>query len=112
MTFKTTTEIRADKGIFAGNDEAHTATGASGIAAATPALTPLMLDDASGKLVPWDGKKAGTAVGVLALDVAGTESKLTYYKSGTFVTDALKWPDGVTDDIRADAFVGTGISHG
>ncbi|EDV0529373.1 head decoration protein, partial [Salmonella enterica subsp. enterica] len=50
MTFTTTTETRAEHRIFAGNDPAYTATGVSGITAATPALTPLMLDDATGKL--------------------------------------------------------------
>ncbi|EIY7074184.1 head decoration protein, partial [Salmonella enterica] len=54
MTFKTTVEARADYRIFAGNDDAHTATGSSGLTAATPKLTPLMLD-AAGKLVAWDG---------------------------------------------------------
>ncbi|HDD9945277.1 TPA: head decoration protein, partial [Escherichia coli] len=48
---KTTTEKRADVRIFAGSDPAHTATATSGISAATPALTPLMVDDATGKLV-------------------------------------------------------------
>ncbi|EIP5786920.1 head decoration protein, partial [Salmonella enterica] len=45
MSFTTTIEKRADNRIFAGNDPAHTATGVSGITAATPMLTPLMLDD-------------------------------------------------------------------
>ncbi|WP_236514229.1 head decoration protein, partial [Escherichia coli] len=53
---KTTTEKRADVRIFAGSDPAHTATATSGISAATPALTPLMVDDATGKLVAWDGQ--------------------------------------------------------
>ncbi len=44
---KTTTEKRADVRIFAGSDPAHTATATSGISAATPALTPLMVDDAT-----------------------------------------------------------------
>lgn len=69
---KTTTEKRADVRIFAGSDPAHTATATSGISAATPALTPLMVDDATGKLVAWDGQKAGTAVGVLALALTFT----------------------------------------
>lgn len=56
MTFKTITQQRDEKRIFAGNDTAHTATGSNGIATATPALTPLMLEAATGKLVAWDGK--------------------------------------------------------
>ena len=51
MVTKTITEQRAEVRIFAGNDPAHTATGSSGISSATPALTPLMLDEATGKLV-------------------------------------------------------------
>lgn len=65
MVTKTITEQRVEVRIFAGNDPAHTATGSSGISSATPALTPLMLDEATGKLVVWDGQKAGSAVGIL-----------------------------------------------
>lgn len=50
MVTKTITEQRAEVRIFAGNDPAHTATGSSGISSATPALTPLMLDEATGNL--------------------------------------------------------------
>ncbi|MEB7083223.1 head decoration protein [Escherichia coli] len=108
---KTTTEKRADVRIFAGSDPAHTATATSGISAATPVLTPLMVDDATGKLVVWDGQKAGTAVGVLALALAGTEPTLTYYKSGTFATESLVWPGSVDAVKKANAFVGSAISH-
>ena len=108
---KTTTEKRADVHIFAGDDPAHTAKATSGISAAMPALTLLMLDDATGKLVAWDGQKAGTAVGVLALALAGTEPMLTYYKSGTFATESLVWPDSVDAVKKANAFVGSAISH-
>lgn len=78
MVTKTITEQRAEVRIFAGNDPAHTATGSSGISSATPALTPLMLDEASGKLVVWDGQKAGGAVGILVLP-------LRRYRDGTDV---------------------------
>ena len=44
-----------------------------------------MLDEATGKLVVWDGQKAGGAVGILVLPLEGTETVLTYYKSGTFL---------------------------
>ncbi|HAY0219015.1 TPA: head decoration protein [Escherichia coli] len=111
MVTKTITEQRADVHIFAGNDPAHTATGVSGITSATPALTPLMLDDSSGRLIVWDGQKAGTAVGVLTLPLTGTESVLTFYKTGTFATDALCWPDDVNEVVKSGAFVGSAISH-
>ncbi|EFZ9642763.1 head decoration protein [Salmonella enterica] len=111
MTFKTTTQQRDENRIFAGNDPAYTTTGASGITAATPALTPLMLDDATGKLAAWDGQKAGAAVGVLTLPQEGTESVLTYWKSGTFATEALLWPESVDAVKKANAFSGSAISH-
>ncbi|EKF5023980.1 head decoration protein [Salmonella enterica] len=111
MTFKTTTQQRDENRIFAGNDPAYTATGTSGITTSTPALTPLMLDETSEKLKVWDGQKAGTAVGVLTLSLEGTETVLTYWKSGTFATEALLWPQSVDAVKKANAFVGSAISH-
>ncbi|ECF3882211.1 head decoration protein [Salmonella enterica subsp. enterica serovar Ank] len=111
MTFSTTTEKRPDKRVFAGNDPAHTATGPSGVTVETGELTPLMLDDATGKLVVWDGQRAGTAVGVLILPLEGNESQLTYWKCGTFATEALRWPANVDAVKKANAFVGSAISH-
>lgn len=93
-----------------GSDPAHTALGASGISAATPAMTPLMLDAATGALVVWDGAKAGTAIGVLALALAGTETQLTYFKTGTFRREDLKWPQGVDAVRLLNAFAGTAVS--
>ncbi len=103
MSFTTTIEKRADNRIFAGNDPAHTATGVSGITA--------MLDDTTGKLVAWDGQKAGTAVGVLALELDGSENLLTYWKSGTFATESLAWPKSVDAIKQANAFAGSAVSH-
>ncbi len=96
MVTKNITEQRAEVRIFAGNDPAHTATGSSGISSATPALTPLMLDEASGKLVVWDGQKAGSAVGILVLPLEGTETVLTYYKSG------IRERETAAHDVRED----------
>ena len=96
MVTKNITEQRAEVRIFAGNDPAHTATGSSGISSATPALTPPMLDGASGKLV---------------LPLEGTETVLTYYKSGTFATEAIRWPDSVDEHKKANAFAGSALSH-
>ena len=111
MSFKTTTEQRIDPRIFAGNDPAHTATGACSVTKATPVLTPLMLDNATGKLVAWNGESAGTAVGVLVLPLDGSETTLTYWKSGTFATEAIEWPETVDPIKKANAFVGSAISH-
>ncbi|EMP5826105.1 head decoration protein [Klebsiella aerogenes] len=111
MSFKTTTEQRIDPRIFAGNDPAHTATGACAITKATPVLTPLMLDGTTGSLVAWDGENAGTAVGVLALPLEGGETTLTYWKSGTFATEALEWPETVDPIKKVNAFAGSAISH-
>ncbi|HFZ9214456.1 TPA: head decoration protein [Salmonella enterica subsp. diarizonae serovar 61:r:-] len=111
MSFKTVTQQRDEHRIFAGNDTAYTTTGVSGITTATPALTPLMLDEASGKLIIWDGKKAGSAVGVLTLPLEGTETRLTYWKSGTFATEAIAWPNDTDATMKANAFVGSAVSH-
>ena len=111
MVTKTITEQRAEVRIFAGNDPAHTATGSSGISSATPALTPLMLDEATVKLVVWDVQKAGCAVGILVLPLEGTETALTYYTSGTCATEAIPWPESVDDHHQANAFAGSALSH-
>ncbi|HHR5813985.1 TPA: head decoration protein, partial [Providencia alcalifaciens] len=52
-----------------------------------------------------------TAVGILALALTGNEAHLTYYKSGTFATGALHWPDSVDAVKKANAFIGCAISH-
>ena len=74
-------------------------------------ITPLMLDEATGKLVVWDGQKAGSAVGILVLPLEGTEEVLTYYKSGTFATEAIRWPESVDEHKKANAFTGSALSH-
>ncbi len=61
-----------------------------------------MLDEATGKLVVWDGQKAGSAVGILVLPLE---------KSGTFATEAIRWPDSVDEHKKANAFAGTALSH-
>lgn len=111
MAINTITEQRTEVRIFAGNDPAHTSTGPCGITTSTPALTPLMLDETSGKLVVWDGQKAGTAVGVLVLPLTGAEQVLTYYKTGTFATESLHWPESVDAVKKANAFAGSALSH-
>ncbi|MBJ9144251.1 head decoration protein [Citrobacter braakii] len=111
MAINTITEQRTEVRIFSGNDPAHTATGPCGITSATAALTPLMLDETSGKLVVWDGLKAGTAVGVLAMPLNGAEKVLTYYKTGTFATESLHWPESVDAVKKANAFTGSALSH-
>ena len=44
------------------SDPAHTATAPGGLSAKAPAMTPLMLDTATRKLVAWDGTTDGAAV--------------------------------------------------
>lgn len=105
-----TVEQRNDHRVFAGSDTAHTAKASSGLTKATPALTPLMLAAEGGLLVAWDGTAAGTAIAVLALPHDGSAPLLTYYKSGTFAIEAIAWPDGVTDQLKQNAFIGTAIS--
>lgn len=93
-----------------GSDDANTAIGAAEIAAETPALTPLMLDATKGLLMPWDGANAGTAIGVLALNVTAGQASVTYYKSGTFRTSDLLWPVGLSAEQKQNAFVGSAVS--
>ncbi|MDO2311011.1 head decoration protein [Escherichia coli] len=97
--------------MFSANLRAQPATGSSGISSATPSLTPLMLDGATVKLVVWDGQKAGSAVGILVLPLEGTEAVLTYYKSWTFATEAIRWPESVDEHKKANAFTGSALSH-
>ncbi|PJF59281.1 hypothetical protein CVD20_14660 [Escherichia coli] len=47
--------------------------------------------------------------GVLPLE--GTETALTYYKSGTFATEAIHWPESVDEHKKANAFAGSALSH-
>ena len=47
------------------SDPAHTATAPGGLSAKAPAMTPLMLDTSTRKLVAWDGTTDGAAVGIL-----------------------------------------------
>ncbi|WP_244473422.1 head decoration protein, partial [Escherichia coli] len=53
-----------------------------GLSAKAPAMTPLMLDTSTRKLVAWDGTTDGAAVGILAVAADQTSTTLTFYKSG------------------------------
>ncbi|MEN0581924.1 head decoration protein [Phytobacter palmae] len=93
------------------SDPAHTGYAPGELAAATPAMTPLMLDATSGKLTVWDGAHAGTATGVLAIAADQNSTELCYYKSGSFRYEDVLWPTAVTDEnIKRNAFAGTAIS--
>lgn len=93
------------------SDPAHTGYALGELAAATPAMTPLMLDATSGKLTVWDGQHAGAACGVLAVSADQSNTELTFYKSGSFRIEDVIWPDAVTDEhIKRNAFAGTAIS--
>lgn len=108
--FETQVETRGDARIFSGSDPAYTAMAPVAFGAATPALTPLMLEQTQSVLVPWDGTNAGQAIGVLALDHDGVSPMGTFYKSGTFDITLIIWPAGVTDAKKRNAFTGTAIS--
>ena len=93
------------------SDPAHTAYGTGALAAATPVMTPLMLEATAGKLVAWDGEHAGAACGILAVAADQNSTELTFYKSGSFRIEDIHWPYAVTDDsIKRNAFAGTAIS--
>lgn len=94
-----------------GSDPAYTASGPGELSAATPAMTPLMLDATSGKLTAWDGTNAGSAIGILALDADQNSTALTYFKSGSFRIEDVLWPTVVKDEHKKrNAFAGTTLS--
>lgn len=93
------------------SDPAHTATAPGGLSAKAPAMTPLMLDTSTRKLVAWDGTTDGAAVGILAVAADQTSTALTFYKSGTFRYEDVLWPDAASDETKKrTAFAGTAIS--
>lgn len=93
------------------SDPAHTGYAPGELTAATPAMTPLMLDATSGKLTVWDGQHAGAACGVLAVTADQSSTELVFYKSGSFRIEDVLWPDAATDEnIKRNAFAGTAIS--
>lgn len=93
------------------SDPAHTATAPGKLTAATSAMTPLMLDATSNKLIAWDGSKAGEAVSILALSADQNSAMLNVYKSGSFRIEDIIWPEELTDESKKrNAFVGTAIS--
>lgn len=96
---------------FGNSDPAFTATGRGELTAATPAMTPLMLDASSGKLTVWDGTSAGGAAGILAISADQSSSQLTFYKSGTFRYEDVQWPSGAASEVKKrNAFAGSSIS--
>ncbi|HDD9596505.1 TPA: head decoration protein [Escherichia coli] len=93
------------------SDPAHTATAPGGLSAKAPAMTPLMLNTSTRKLVAWDGTTDGAAVGILAVAADQTSTTLTFYKSGTFRYEDVLWPEAASDETKKrTAFAGTAIS--
>ncbi|HBP9712083.1 TPA: head decoration protein, partial [Escherichia coli] len=80
------------------SDPAHTATAPGGLSAKAPAMTPLMPDTSTRKLVAWDGTTDGAAVGILAVAADQTSTTLTFYKSGTFRYEDVLWPEAASDE--------------
>lgn len=94
------------------SDPAHTATAPGGLSAKAPAMTPLMLDTSSRKLVAWDGTTDGAAVGILAVAADQTSTTLTFYKSGTFRYEDVLWPEGCQRrDEKTDRVCRNGNQH-
>lgn len=94
----------------AGSDPIYTGLFASGLTSATPAMTPLMVDEGTGKLVVWDGQKAGKAVTLLAMDTDGKDARITCFKSGTWRKEEVKWPSDIADELKQNAFAGSSLS--
>ena len=82
------------------SDPAHTAIAPGGLSAKTPAMTPLMLDGTTRKLVVWDGTTDGAAVGILAVAADQTSTTLTFYKSGSFRYEDVLWPEAASDETK------------
>lgn len=82
------------------SDPAHTATAPGGLSAKAPAMTPLMLDTSTRKLVAWDGTTDGAAVGILAVAADQTSTTLTFYKSGSFRYEDVLWPEAASDETK------------
>lgn len=72
--------------------------------------TPV-LDGATGKLVVWDGQKAGSAVGILVLPLEGTEAVLNVLQVGDLCDGGNRWPESVDEHKKANAFTGSALSH-
>ena len=87
------------------SDPAHTATAPGGLSAKAPAMTPLMLNTSTRKLVAWDGTTDGAAVGILAVAADQTSTTLT------FRYEDVLWPEAASDETKKrTAFAGTAIS--
>ncbi|WP_313228153.1 head decoration protein [Leclercia sp.] len=105
------TEVFKHNQPLGNSDPAHTAYGPGELTKSTPAMTPIMLDAATGKLTAWDGTHAGAACGILAVTADQNSTELTYYKSGSFCIEDVLWPSAVTaENIKRNAFAGTAIS--
>ncbi|WP_202303704.1 head decoration protein [Dryocola clanedunensis] len=108
-----TTEIFEFDQPNGGSDPAYTGILASGLTEPASRMTPVALgvvgDGNAGTAVLWKGL-AGGGVGLLALDVDGTEEKITVWKSGTWRKEDINWPDGVSDVQKQNAFAGTALS--
>ncbi|POU74071.1 head decoration protein [Leclercia sp. LSNIH6] len=106
-----TTEVFTHLQPLGNSDPAHTAYAPGELTASTPAMTPLMLDAATGKLTVWDGTHAGAACGILAVAADQSSVELAFYKSGSFRIEDVLWPSAVTDEhIKRNAFTGTAVS--
>jgi hypothetical protein len=93
------------------SDPAHTASAPGGLTGLTLPMTPLMLNAETGKLIVWDGEKAGDAAGILAISADQNSKQLTFYKSGSFRIEDVLWPESLQDDTKKrNAFAGTPIS--
>ncbi len=81
--FMTSKEIFTHYQPLGNSDPAHTATAPGGLSAKAPAMTPLMLDTSTRKLVAWDGTTDGTS-----------NASVTIHTSPAYSANK---PEGLTD---------------
>ncbi len=93
------------------SDPAHTATAPGGLSAKAPAMTPLMLDTSSRKLVAWDGTTDGAAVGILAVAADQTSTTLTFYSPARSVMRMCSGGGCQRRDEKTDRVCRNGNQH-
>ncbi|MCY1696639.1 head decoration protein [Lelliottia sp. SL45] len=77
-----------------------------------PAFTPLMVEQTSGLVTPWDGVNAGAAVYLTCFNIeSNVQNRVQVYKTGTFNVDIVNWPESVTTlEKKLSAFAGSALS--
>ena len=111
-----TTEKYIPSQELAGSEVPHFASCNVGGSVTCDRLTPLGLVTATGLVALWDpdatnGSEKAVYLSAYGIDTTAGQAKHKVIKSGHWNSDAIKWPEGVTDLQKSIAFVGTPLSH-